>query len=65
VTDGGASDENIDCPNKSPNNVSYVPRLAKEIEHEYGTAALEGIQKIGFKFKNRPCDCYTTHGKVQ
>jgi len=31
--------------------VAYAPRLAKEIENEYGKAALEGLQKIGFKFE--------------
>jgi hypothetical protein len=32
--------------------VSYAPSLAKEIEDEYGKTALEGLQKIGFKFEN-------------
>jgi mannose-6-phosphate isomerase-like protein (cupin superfamily) len=31
--------------------VSYAADVAKEIEHEYGRAALEGLQKIGFKFE--------------
>ena len=31
--------------------IAYAPRLAKEIANEYGTAALEGLQKIGFKFE--------------
>ena len=31
--------------------ISYAPSLAKEIESEYGKAALEGLQKIGFKFE--------------
>jgi mannose-6-phosphate isomerase-like protein (cupin superfamily) len=31
--------------------ISYAPSLAKEIETEYGKAALEGLQKIGFKFE--------------
>ena len=31
--------------------ISYSPSLAKEIEKEYGKAALEGLQKIGFKFE--------------
>ena len=30
--------------------ISYAPSLAKEIETEYGKSALEGLQKIGFKF---------------
>ena len=30
--------------------ISYAPSLAKEIETEYGKPALEGLQKIGFKF---------------
>jgi quercetin dioxygenase-like cupin family protein len=34
--------------------VSYAPSLAKEIENEYGKAALEGLQKIGFKFEDEP-----------
>jgi hypothetical protein len=32
--------------------VSYAPGLAKEIESQYGRAALEGLQKIGFKFED-------------
>jgi len=28
--------------------------LAKEIENEYSKAALEGLQKIGFKFEDEP-----------
>src|SRR3984885_8160306 len=31
--------------------ISYAPSLAKEIEAEYGKGALEGLQKIGFKFE--------------
>ena len=31
--------------------VSYAPSLAREIESEYGKGALEGLQKIGFKFE--------------
>lgn len=31
--------------------ISYAPSLAKEIEDEYGKPALEGLQKIGFKFE--------------
>ena len=30
--------------------IAYAPSLAKEIETEYGASALEGLQKIGFKF---------------
>ncbi len=30
--------------------IAYAPSLAKEIETEYGKSALEGLQKIGFKF---------------
>src|SRR5262249_61777010 len=32
--------------------ISYAPSLANEIAKEYGTAALEGLQKIGFKFED-------------
>jgi uncharacterized RmlC-like cupin family protein len=32
--------------------ISYAPSLAKEIETEYGKGALEGLQKIGFKFED-------------
>lgn len=31
--------------------VLFAPALAREIETEYGKAALEGMQKIGFKFE--------------
>ena len=31
--------------------VLFAPSLAREIETEYGKAALEGMQKIGFKFE--------------
>jgi quercetin dioxygenase-like cupin family protein len=31
--------------------ISYAPSVAKEIENEYGKTALEGLQKIGFKFE--------------
>jgi len=34
--------------------VSFAPSLAKEIEEEYGKMALEGLQKIGFKFEDEP-----------
>ena len=32
--------------------ISYAPSLAKEIENDYGMGALEGLQKIGFKFED-------------
>ena len=31
--------------------ISYAPSLAREIENEYGKQAVEGLQKIGFKFE--------------
>jgi mannose-6-phosphate isomerase-like protein (cupin superfamily) len=34
--------------------ISYALSLAKEIENEYGKTALEGLQKIGFKFEDEP-----------
>src|SRR5215510_15424879 len=34
--------------------ISYSPSLAKEIADEYGKSALEGLQKIGFKFEGEP-----------
>jgi len=34
--------------------ISYAVSLAKEIESEYGKPALEGLQKIGFKFEDEP-----------
>ncbi len=34
--------------------ISYAPSVAKEIENEYGKTALEGLQKIGFKFEDEP-----------
>jgi uncharacterized RmlC-like cupin family protein len=34
--------------------ISYAPSLAKEIESEYGKAALDGLQKIGFVFEDEP-----------
>jgi hypothetical protein len=34
--------------------ISYAPSLAKEIEKEYGRTAVEGLQKIGFKFEDEP-----------
>ena len=39
------SDEQIDP-------VCFAPSLAKEIEHQYGKTALEGLQKIGFTFED-------------
>jgi quercetin dioxygenase-like cupin family protein len=38
------SDEQVDP-------ILYAPSLGKNIESEYGTAALEGLQRIGFKFE--------------
>jgi mannose-6-phosphate isomerase-like protein (cupin superfamily) len=32
--------------------ISYAPSLAKEIEKEYGKTAVDGLQKIGFKFED-------------
>src|SRR5262249_40894755 len=32
--------------------ISYSPSLAKENENEYGKAALDGLQRIGFVFEN-------------
>jgi mannose-6-phosphate isomerase-like protein (cupin superfamily) len=32
--------------------ISYASSLAQEIETEYGKPALEGLQKIGFKFED-------------
>jgi quercetin dioxygenase-like cupin family protein len=34
--------------------ISYSPKLAKEIENEYGKTALDGLQKIGFVFEDEP-----------
>ena len=34
--------------------ISYAPSLAQKIESEYGKAALQGLQKIGFKFEDEP-----------
>ena len=34
--------------------ISYAPSLAKEIETAYGKTAIEGLQKIGFKFEDEP-----------
>jgi mannose-6-phosphate isomerase-like protein (cupin superfamily) len=31
--------------------IAYAPSLAREIESEYGRQAVEGLQKIGFKFE--------------
>jgi len=35
--------------------ISYAPSLAREIENDYGKGALEGLQKIGFKFEMSRC----------
>jgi hypothetical protein len=35
-------------------HAAYASSLAKEIESQYGRAALEGLQKIGFKFEDEP-----------
>jgi hypothetical protein len=32
--------------------ISYAQSVAKEIQDEYGKTALEGLQKIGFKFED-------------
>ena len=37
--------------NEKSDPISYAPSLAKEIENDYGKGALEGLQKIGFKFE--------------
>jgi uncharacterized RmlC-like cupin family protein len=34
--------------------VAYAPSVAKEIESEYGKTALQGLEKIGFKFEEEP-----------
>ena len=34
--------------------ISYSANLAKEIANEYGDAALDGLQKIGFVFEDEP-----------
>ena len=34
--------------------ISYAASLAKEIENEYGKAAVDGLQKIGFVFEDEP-----------
>jgi quercetin dioxygenase-like cupin family protein len=39
---------------KQVDPVSFAPSLAKEIEEQYGEAALAGLQKIGFKFEDEP-----------
>ena len=40
--------------NEKSDPISYAPSLAKEIENDYGKGALEGLQKIGFKFEDEP-----------
>ena len=34
--------------------IAYAPSVAKEIESEYGKTALQGLEKIGFKFEDQP-----------
>jgi hypothetical protein len=34
--------------------MNETPRLAREIEDEYGKTALEGLQKIDFRFEDEP-----------
>ena len=34
--------------------ISYAPSPAREIVSEYGKGALEGLQKVGFKFEDEP-----------
>ena len=34
--------------------IAYAPSVAKEIESEYGKTALQGLEKIGFKFGDEP-----------
>jgi hypothetical protein len=34
--------------------IAYAPSLAKEIERQYGKSALQGLEKIGFKFEGEP-----------
>jgi mannose-6-phosphate isomerase-like protein (cupin superfamily) len=41
------TDEQVD-------RVAFAPSLAEEIVNEYGKSALEGLQKIGFKFEDEP-----------
>ena len=37
--------------NEQVDPVLFAPSLAKEIENDYGKSAVEGLQKIGFKFE--------------
>ena len=37
--------------NEQVDPVMFAPSLAKEIENDYGKGAVEGLQKIGFKFE--------------
>jgi hypothetical protein len=39
--------------------ISDAPSLAKEIENEYGKAALEGLQEIGFDLRLNLPDSWT------
>jgi uncharacterized RmlC-like cupin family protein len=34
--------------------IAYAPSVAKEIESAYGKTALQGLEKIGFKFEDEP-----------
>jgi uncharacterized RmlC-like cupin family protein len=34
--------------------IAYAPSVAKEIESAYGKTALQGLERIGFKFENEP-----------
>jgi mannose-6-phosphate isomerase-like protein (cupin superfamily) len=40
--------------NEQADPISYAPSLAREIEHEYGKTALDGLRKVGFKFEDEP-----------
>jgi uncharacterized RmlC-like cupin family protein len=40
--------------NEQVDPVLFAPSLGKEIESEYGKPALEGLEKIGFKFADEP-----------
>ena len=40
--------------NEQADPISYAPSLAREIEHEYGKTALDGLGKVGFKFEDEP-----------
>jgi mannose-6-phosphate isomerase-like protein (cupin superfamily) len=34
--------------------IAYAPSLAREIESQYGKSALQGLERIGFKFEDEP-----------